>query len=151
MESDIGLSKIFAGHQLVPAGNCLHTSAGKLPFKHIIHTVGPIYAEGGDLKIQQLRKAVSNSIELAAVYRTKTLAIPAISTGTLGFPKDLCARIFFEQVIAYAARKQMQADKGYLSVLPVKEVKFTNIDDESCEAMTKEFDLYDFSQGRLKK
>ena len=49
-DSDVMLSKFFPSG-MVPPGKCIRTTAGNLPFKHIIHTVGPIYADGGEQKI----------------------------------------------------------------------------------------------------
>lgn len=48
-ESDMMMAKIF-GYNMVPPGKCVLTSAGRLPFNHIIHTVGPVYADGGQIK-----------------------------------------------------------------------------------------------------
>ena len=89
----------------VKTGNAIVTGAGSLPFKKIIHAVGPVWEDGGDLKIQQLKDAVNNSLELAGVLGLNSVAIPAISSGVFGFPRDLCAKSFFEQVLTYADKK----------------------------------------------
>ena len=82
------------------------TGAGTLPFKKIIHAVGPVWETGGQLKIDQLKNAVNNSLELAGVLGLQSVAIPAISSGVFGFPRDLCAQCFFEQALTYADKKK---------------------------------------------
>ena len=101
--SDIAISKQI-GMQL-PPGNALATKAGSLPFKKIIHAVGPIWGEGGNDKIDQLKSAINNSLELSGVSALNSIAIPAISSGVFGFPSDLCAKCFMEQTLAYAEKK----------------------------------------------
>ena len=81
------------------------TMAGSLPFEKIIHAVGPVWQSGGQLEITQLKSAVNNSLELAGVLGFPSIAIPAISSGVLGFPKDICAKCFMEAVIEYAEKK----------------------------------------------
>ena len=74
----------------VPVGSAVVTSAGKLPSKAVIHTVGPKMGEDEDNK---LRKAVQSSLILASEKGFKSVSMPAISSGIYGFPKDRCAKI----------------------------------------------------------
>ena len=92
-ESDALLKKFG---RPIPVGNCVFTSAGALPFKKIIHTVGPMWLDGdkGSFdKPVQLRKCVMNSVEIAGLLGLKSIAMPAISIGLGGFPIGLCAQI----------------------------------------------------------
>jgi O-acetyl-ADP-ribose deacetylase len=70
------------------------TTSGKLPCGAVIHTVGPRMGEGNE--DSELRKAVQNSLKLAADQGFKSISMPAISSGIFGFPKDRCAKIMIE-------------------------------------------------------
>jgi O-acetyl-ADP-ribose deacetylase (regulator of RNase III) len=89
----------------VAIGNAVATGAGALPFKKIIHTVAPVWCEDDPSKIVLLKSSINNSFELAGVLGLKSLALPAIASGALCFPKDLCAQCFMEQVLVYANKK----------------------------------------------
>lgn len=141
-ESNEALFKLENFH--VTTGNALATGAGALPFVKIIHAVGPVWDTGGPEKEILLRSAVSNSIELAGILGLKSLALPAISSGAFGFPRDLCAQCFFEQVIAYAEKKAGQKlDKKHpFALKTVSDIRFTNIDDETVSHFINYFDKY---------
>ncbi|KAJ4468741.1 hypothetical protein J3R30DRAFT_3553765 [Lentinula aciculospora] len=65
------------------------TGAYRLPSKHIIHTVGPIYsASSVDSKAQQLASCYQTSIDLAIKNSLRHVAFPSISTGVYGYPID---------------------------------------------------------------
>lgn len=85
-------------------GEAVITTAGKLPAKHVIHTVGPVWNDGHRNEEQRLHNCYENSLQLADRYHLKTVAFPNISTGVYHFPKDRAAQIavsavqhFFEQ------------------------------------------------------
>ena len=69
-----------------PPGQAVITTAGNLPARHVIHTVGPIWTGGDDGEHDVLTNAYRNSLELAARHDAKTIAFPSISTGVYGFP-----------------------------------------------------------------
>jgi O-acetyl-ADP-ribose deacetylase len=96
-----------AGPELVeecrPLGGCETgdakiTGAGRLPVRHVIHAVGPVWHGGGDGEDDLLASAYRRSIELAAEHRDKRVALPAISTGVYRFPLDRAAKISIEAV-----------------------------------------------------
>ena len=87
--------KTVAGRGLVPVGSAVITSAGKLPCKAVIHTVGPRMGEGNE--DYKLRKAVRSSLILASEKGFRSISMPAISSGIFGFPKDRCAKILVEE------------------------------------------------------
>jgi O-acetyl-ADP-ribose deacetylase (regulator of RNase III) len=62
----------------------------------VIHTVGPVWGEGDE--DQKLAKAVNSSLILAERLKLKSIAMPAISTGIFGFPKERAARIILNTV-----------------------------------------------------
>jgi len=79
--------------QGLPTGEAVITTAGKLPAKHVIHTVGPVYGRGGADKADLLAACYFNSLSLAAAHQLKSIAFPAISTGIYGYPMDKAAAV----------------------------------------------------------
>lgn len=74
----------------LPTGQAVMTTAGNLPARSVIHTVGPIYS-GIELDAELLTNCYVNSIRLAAHSSYRSIAFPAISTGVYGYPKDEAA------------------------------------------------------------
>jgi O-acetyl-ADP-ribose deacetylase (regulator of RNase III) len=77
----------------LPTGQAAITTAGRMPAKHVIHTVGPVYGKGGPEKAEQLRSCYRNSLGLAVEHGLKTIAFPAISTGIYGYPLNEAAAV----------------------------------------------------------
>lgn len=77
----------------LPTGEAAMTTAGKMGAKHVIHTVGPVYSEGGQDKAKSLAACYRNSLKVAADLGLQTIAFPAISTGIYGYPPDEAARV----------------------------------------------------------
>ncbi|HXG53267.1 MAG TPA: O-acetyl-ADP-ribose deacetylase [candidate division Zixibacteria bacterium] len=77
----------------LPTGQAVITTAGKMPAKHVIHTVGPVYGRGGEDKAELLAACYRNSLRLAADHGLKTVAFPAISTGIYGYPREEAAKV----------------------------------------------------------
>ncbi len=77
----------------LPTGEAVITIAGRLPARHVIHTVGPIYGRHGGEEARLLAACYENSLALAARHALETVAFPAISTGAYGYPKDAAARV----------------------------------------------------------
>lgn len=83
-------------------GEAVITTAGNLPAKKVIHTVGPVYNGGKNYeKERQLSNCYYNSMLLAKENDLKTLAFPNISTGIYRFPKQLAAEIAIKTVQEY--------------------------------------------------
>jgi O-acetyl-ADP-ribose deacetylase len=74
-------------------GEAVITSAGNLPAKYVIHTVGPVWNNGINDEENLLSSAYLNSLKLAESYTIQTIAFPNISTGVYRFPKDIAAGI----------------------------------------------------------
>jgi O-acetyl-ADP-ribose deacetylase len=68
------------------AGNAVITTAGKLPAKHVIHTVGPIFRDGNHRENEILASCHHESIRVADEHQLTSVAFPAISTGAYGYP-----------------------------------------------------------------
>jgi O-acetyl-ADP-ribose deacetylase (regulator of RNase III) len=82
-------------------GEAVITSAGRLPAKHVIHTVGPVWNGGTRQEEALLANCYLHSLELAARHRLKSVAFPNISTGIYHFPKDLAAFIAMNTVVKF--------------------------------------------------
>lgn len=77
----------------LPPGQAVMTTAGHLPARFVIHTVGPIWRGGNRREPQTLADCYSNSLALALGSGLKTIAFPSISTGAYGYPLDLAAEV----------------------------------------------------------
>jgi len=83
-------------HGPVSHADPAYTTGGKLPYKYIIHAVGPIWGSGDE--DNKLAAAVSNSLRVADELKLKSIALPAISTGIFGFPIDRAAGVIFNAI-----------------------------------------------------
>lgn len=119
-ESDAWVSR----HGVVPTGQIAVTGAGKLPCKVIIHAVGPVWHGGNHNEEELLRMAVWNSLAKADELKLRSIAIPAISSGIFGFPKERCAEILI--ATAFNFYKQHPSSS-------VQEIRFTNVDRPTVE------------------
>jgi O-acetyl-ADP-ribose deacetylase (regulator of RNase III) len=84
-----------------PTGKAVITTAGNLPAKHVIHTVGPVWRGGHQHEPDLLKDAYRNSLSIAEEHHLKSIAFPNISTGVYGFPIEDAADIAIETVIKY--------------------------------------------------
>ena len=79
-------------HGPFPTGSAVVTTAGKLPFKGVIHAVGPRYGEGDEeAKLVQALKA---SFERAKERGWSSVSFPAVSSGIFAVPLEICARAY---------------------------------------------------------
>lgn len=81
-----------------PPGEAVITTAGKLPAKYVIHTVGPVWHGGNNRERELLGNCYRNSLLLAVQHNLTTIAFPNISTGVYRFPKPEAAAIAVEEV-----------------------------------------------------
>jgi len=87
-------------HGLVSHDRPAITSAGNLPSRYVIHAVGPVWGEGDEPA--KLAAAVKGALELAEQRELRSLALPAISTGIFGFPKELAAEVILQAIGDFA-------------------------------------------------
>lgn len=105
-----------AGHQLVeecravpeirpgvrcPTGEARLTRGFNLPAKYVIHTVGPIWHGGTQGEPELLASCYSSSLRLAVKNDLRTIAFPAISCGTFGYPLDEAAEVAVHEVAKF--------------------------------------------------
>lgn len=76
-----------------PTGEARITKAYRLPAKHVIHTVGPVWHGGQANEDELLARCYRASFALAIEHGLASLAFPAISTGVYGFPRERAAKI----------------------------------------------------------
>ena len=76
----------------LPTGEAVITTAGQLPVRFVIHTVGPIWGEEAQAE-ELLGSCYRRSLELAEAHQVRRIAFPAISTGVYAFPKDRAAAV----------------------------------------------------------
>jgi O-acetyl-ADP-ribose deacetylase (regulator of RNase III) len=74
-------------------GDAKATTAGDLPARHVIHTVGPVWRGGSQGEEKLLASCHRRSLEMAADLGCRTVAFPAISTGVYGYPVERAATI----------------------------------------------------------
>jgi O-acetyl-ADP-ribose deacetylase (regulator of RNase III) len=79
------------------------TRGYRLPAKHVIHAVGPVWDGGGAGEEDLLASCYRTALDLAATHGLTSIAFPAISTGVYRFPPDLAARIAVATVAAEVA------------------------------------------------
>ena len=108
-------------------GEAVITTAGNLPAKKVVHTVGPVWNGGNKGEAQKLAGCYRNSLKLAAQNGCETVAFPNISTGVYGYPKKEAAAIAVETVKDFLA----ETDK-------IKKVIFVCFDEENYHLMKEQ-------------
>lgn len=106
----------------LPTGQAVATTAGRLPARWVIHTVGPVWAESED-RSEQLASCYRESLRVADELGARTVAFPAVSTGVYGWPLQDGARI--------AVGTVREADTA------VEEVRFVLFDERAYAAFAE--------------
>jgi len=119
--------KIVTKQGPLPTGKAVITTGGKLPGKHIIHTVGPIWHGGNHNEAELLASAYRESLKLAAANNLATIAFPSISTGAYGYPVDKAALVALKTAADF-----LKSEPGTL-----KEVTFVLFDARTFENYRK--------------
>ncbi|QDW23887.1 O-acetyl-ADP-ribose deacetylase [Pedobacter sp. KBS0701] len=89
-------------------GNAVITTAGNLPAKYVIHTVGPVWNGESEKNKALLADCYRNSLALAVENEVKIIAFPNISTGIYHFPKDKAADIAITTVNNFAGKEKIE-------------------------------------------
>jgi O-acetyl-ADP-ribose deacetylase (regulator of RNase III) len=85
----------------LPTGEAVITNGGNLAARHVIHTVGPIKGRAGDLDAQLLAACYRNCLALAVAHDLRTIAVPSISTGAYGYPREEAALVSSEAIESF--------------------------------------------------
>ncbi|MGY5531013.1 O-acetyl-ADP-ribose deacetylase [Streptomyces sp. C-3] len=102
----------------LPTGEAVATTAGRLPARWVIHTVGPVWS-ASEVRSQLLASCHREALRVAGELGARTVAFPAISTGVYRWPPEDAARIATETVRA--------------TPTSVEEVRFVLFDDRAYE------------------
>ncbi len=86
-----------------PTGEAKMTRGYRLPAKHVIHTVGPVWHGGERGEDDLLASCYRNSLALVAEHGLRSVAFPAISCGVFGFPIDRAAAIAVREIRTFLA------------------------------------------------
>jgi putative ATPase len=111
---------------VVPTGSAVLTSAGRLPFKGVIHAVGPRQGEGDEEAL--LAAALRSTFEIAHAQGWASLSFPAVSSGIFAVPAEVCARAYLRA-----------ADDFYAAHLdtPLKEIRLVVFEGPVAEEMRR--------------
>ncbi|MCS4304312.1 O-acetyl-ADP-ribose deacetylase [Chryseobacterium sp. BIGb0232] len=105
-------------------GEAVVTTAGNLPSKYVIHTVGPVWNDDKEKSSKLLSACYKNALKLAEDLEIKIIAFPNISTGIYKFPKELAGEIAVNEV------RKFQSDS-------IEKVIFVCFDEENEEIYKK--------------
>lgn len=87
-----------------PTGEARITKGYRLPARHVIHTVGPVYCDGRSGEPEKLRSCYESSLKLAARHGLRSIAFPAISCGVYGYPMAEAAAIALACAVEFLGR-----------------------------------------------
>jgi O-acetyl-ADP-ribose deacetylase (regulator of RNase III) len=102
-------------HGPVSHSDPAYTSGGNLPFKYIIHAVGPVWGSGNESI--KLADAITGSLITADTLEVKSISLPAISTGIFGFPLEKAAGIIIRAIVQYFSNKTISGIESVHLVL----------------------------------
>jgi len=94
--------RLVAARGPLPTGSAVVTTAGQLPFKGVIHAVGPRYGEGDEES--KLVQALGDAFRLAEERGWRSVAFPAVSSGIFAVPLEICARAYLKAARASPLR-----------------------------------------------
>ena len=120
--------QIVARQGSCATGEAVVTTAGDLPARLVIHTVGPVWQGGSRNEAVLLGNCYKNSLELALENGCRSIAFPNISTGVYGYPKAEAAKIAIDVVSEFLFKR-----KGM-------EVIFVCFDEENEQLMAKQLE-----------
>ena len=82
-----------------PTGEARITGGHRLPARHVIHTVGPVWSGGARGEAELLASCYRRSLALAAEHGLRTIALPAIGCGAYGYPLAAAARVAVGEIL----------------------------------------------------
>jgi O-acetyl-ADP-ribose deacetylase (regulator of RNase III) len=102
------------------------TSGGRLTARYVIHAVGPVWGDGDE--DAKLASAIQGSLVVADELHLTSIALPALSTGIFGFPKERAAKIILNAIDQYFSRIPSSS---------VKQVRIVLFDQATADAFLK--------------
>lgn len=110
----------------LPAGQAVATGAGKLPARHVVHVVGPVWDPTQD-RSDVLASCYREALRLADELSAASIAFPAVSTGAYRYPLDEAAQV--------AVRAVRDTETG------LEEIRFVLFTDDALEAFRRAVEL----------
>jgi O-acetyl-ADP-ribose deacetylase (regulator of RNase III) len=92
-------------------GSAKITRGYRLPARHVIHAVGPVWSHGRKGEDDLLASCYRTALDLATAHKLASIAFPAISTGIYRFPADRAARIAVGTVTAEIAASECSIER----------------------------------------
>ena len=92
-------------------GKAKATDAFNLPYKYIIHTVGPICQDGKHNEKELLKSSYQNVLETARGLHIRTIGLSSVSTGKHGFPVDIAAEIAVRTAMKFVRENPQSFEK----------------------------------------
>lgn len=108
-------AQLIREYETIESGMAVYTTAGHLPYKAVIHAVGPTMGEGDEQ--HKIEQAVSRSLLLCEANDWHSIAFPAISTGFFNVPIEICAQAFFRAITHFWDARQESAVERILICL----------------------------------
>lgn len=115
--------QIVANQGRLPTGQAVITTAGNMPSKYVIHTVGPVYKDGNSNEAVQLAAAYQNCLILGSEKKLQSLCFPSISTGVYAYPVEKAAKIALNTIIEFSRQNDQ-----------IKTIRFVLFDDRTFSA-----------------
>ena len=129
-------SQYVMSHRIVPLqpGEAVYTRGGQMASHYIIHTVGPDWSAYADKSVAVivLRKACINCLRLAVQLQLSSIALPAISSGNCGMPKEVCAGTIFRAIDEFSTSIDAECST-------LRDIRVVIIDTETTEVFRREF------------
>jgi O-acetyl-ADP-ribose deacetylase (regulator of RNase III) len=122
--------KVIAKQGGCKVGDAVITTAGRLPAKFVIHTVGPVWEGGNKSEKEKLSSCYRNSLILAIQHGCKSIAFPNISTGVYRFPKEEAASTATQAVMDFLLNNHA-----------IDKVIFVCFDEENYDLVTDQLKL----------
>jgi len=113
-------------------GEAVVTTAGKLPSKFVIHTVGPVWHGGKNNEREKLASCYINSLQLAVINDCQSVAFPNISTGVYGYPKAQAAEVAVSTVSGFLSKNNR-----------IEKVIFVCFDEENYRLVQEQLNVLD--------
>ncbi|OWR27119.1 O-acetyl-ADP-ribose deacetylase [Saccharibacillus sp. O23] len=107
-------------------GDAVVTTAGKLPAKFVVHTVGPVYRGGQSGERELLESCYVRSMQEARTAGARRIAFPNISTGIYGYPKEEAAEVAWQAVSEFLRGQTDDSVETFL-----EEIAFVCYDEEN--------------------
>jgi putative ATPase len=118
---------------ILEIGTAVVTSAGNLKAKYIIHVVSPVWNGGENGEEEKLAQAIFNTLNKAKENKIATLAVPSLSGGSFGFPKQKCAELMVKNCLEYLDNHPETT---------LKSIKFVNMDAQTVRMFKAELEKH---------